>query len=676
MLGIFASKGAARRGISFLAAGVLLAALLAPFSAFVTVKSLDETQTFLGDSQVVIDSSTGETSPDEFFQELESFSAQTGITVYRFQFDSLTDRNDDILYATGLPHDADVVRQPAFARNHVVSIAPLSSLQSLDGRGLYYLNSPHGSEGAAQRFLDWSQQKGYDGIILTSSVVEFLLAGSSASQVVILVLSCLLLGGAQVLTRPRRFGVHRLLGLNFVRSAWLEVKDNFTVAVTAISFSLACITAFLWWYNGLAYYGYFFLATTLIFAASLVALAAGFSIAWLIASRLDILSSVAGKMPGGLVFVGVFLVRCCAVVLTLSALLMTCGLVADVRARTSFDDAWREHQAAFETGVAAGASDMNPEVLTAVREADGAGKLILSNNYWITWPVDLGAPVFLSNRKFAEDSGIGLGSADKVNIVSEEGLSQEELDPIKDQLDFEASVSGEEVPGIENIAAGKLEGLFTYDSVYRPVVDGPILVVLPEGLRPLGAENLMAMFSQAQLIFADGESYLSVRDAAHASDVWVAGRPHAAAWAEDGHKTRVAAANYGLNLALAASLTTALVVSMSAAFQAARRERLRVGFLMGRNPWWQRRELLGAELAVSAISLAWLAAKASQHNEMMESHVPSTMTLSFEASFSWAIVGAIAILILFFALLSVALVPFFERSQLTLPAQRSERRTS
>lgn len=646
-----------RTPLSLLGLGACLILVLCPFISFVTLKALDEGDLFIGDSAVILDSADQYIAPEEFYRELEEFTDNSGITISKFQAGSFTARDAVVLYAAGEKAPEHTEQLPSFSRGRAVEISPLSDLDSLDPRGYYYLS---GRRDSGERFLEWAQSRGLDGQVLVASPLEFFAGMPVVKTLVLLLVTCLILGIAYVLNQSQMFGVHRLQGLTLGDSARLALRELARTYALPGALVLAAVLVGLYFYNGWAFLPYYLFITVVLSVLGLAVLACGYVIGYAFLMRGDIVGQVKGKFAPRGTFVGVFLLRCATISLVLALLVSAAGFGAEKAARAEFNETWERHSDTYEAGVAVGTDGLPVATDQKLRTLDAQGKLLLVKNDWLTWPSDLGAPVLLVSQEVARQAGVHVGDDAQVEVFSPFPLGKPEKDLIDESLSFEAAVADDDMPGASYSVDATPRDVFTYDVEFNTVVSDPILVVLPTGLAPISDKNLSAWISQSSLMFKDRSAFIEMQQTQEERETLVAARPRIDSWLARERQVAADARDYVLNLVLGVLLTTGLVVAMALAFQSSRREQLWVAYLIGRNPWKQRGLLLLAEAFIALLSLGWLINHARLHEQLVASHMPSTWTIGFENSFTWPIAGAAATAIAAWAILTLVLVPVME----------------
>lgn len=276
------------------------------------------------------------------------------------------------------------------------------------------------------------------------------------------------------------------------------------------------------------------------------------------------------------------------------------------------------------------------------READKAGTLLLVDPYWINWPIELEAPVLLVNQTFAQQSGVTELAPNNVTVCSPVQLSGESKKTIQDALDFEAGYASVGAPPVKWRESCAVGDVFTYDVEFRPIVNDPILVVLPPGLSPLGNHNLMSKVSQQVLLSASSDvpHDLIQGDTGNTlSFTW----PREASWQESMRKAQQKVVLWGLNTLAAVLLVTMLVAATLSTYRIAYRRKIHIAYICGRSPWWVVRPLVAIEIVFFFATVGWLLYKVRQHSIDANLHMPSTWNIGFENQWSaptvFAVVG-------------------------------------
>ena len=353
--------------------------------------------------------------------------------------------------------------------------------------------------------------------------------------------------------------------------------------------------------------------------------------------------SIKGKIHARPILYSLFVVRCIALIVALTAVATLVGFAAELDERHRLQEAWDHHRGPQEFALNTNTAFeqwASSETAAPFRAADKSGKLLLVDPFWITWPVELEAPVLLVNQEYARQAGVSGLNGTNVTVCSPEDLSQTSKETIKDTLEFEASYTEESAPAIEWRAPCSVGTAFTYDVELRPLVDDPILVILPPGLAPLGDHNLMSKVSQHVLLSssADVPAQLLGGSAGNALSF---SRPRADSWQASVREAGQNVVLWGLNTLVAALLVTVLVGATVMTFRVAYRRKIHVAYICGRSPWWVSKQVVAMELAFFVATIGWLLSKLREHSHQAELRVPSTWNLGFENQWTPVTIAAV-----------------------------------
>ena len=227
-----------------------------------------------------------------------------------------------------------------------------------------------------------------------------------------------------------------------------------------------------------------------------------------------------------------------------------------------------------------------------------------------------------------------------VTVCSPNELSQSSKTTIEDTLDFEASYTENSAPAIEWRAPCSVGTAFTYDVELRPVVDDPILVILPPGLAPLGDHNLMSKVSQQVLLSSSAEVPEQLLKGSAGTTLSFS-RPREDSWQASVRKAEHNVVLWGLNTLVAVLLVTVLVGATVMTFRIAYRRKIHVAYICGRSPWWVSKQVVAMEIAFFVATIGWLLFKLREHKQQAELRVPSTWNLGFENQWSSLTIAAV-----------------------------------
>ena len=325
-----------------------------------------------------------------------------------------------------------------------------------------------------------------------------------------------------------------------------------------------------------------------------------------------------------------------SLVAALSVVATLVGFSAELEARHRLQGAWYAHRGPQELALNVNTAFedwSDTETAVPFRVADEAGDVLLVDPYWITWPVELEAPVLLVNQEFARQAGVSMLEGAVVTVCSPGELSVHSRNVIEDSLEFEASYTNEPAPDIEWRDGCSLGSVFTYDVEYRPQVDNPILVILPRGLAPLGDHNLMSKVSQQVLLTASPDVPSQMLKGATGNTLAFF-RPREDSWHASIRAAEQNVALWGLNGFAVVLLVTVLVGATVLTFRVTYRRKIHVAYVCGRSPWWVAKEAVAIEVAFFLATIGWLLYKVRNHQVQAESRAPSTWSIGFENQWS------------------------------------------
>ncbi|WP_145961656.1 hypothetical protein [Corynebacterium renale] len=613
--------------------GILSTAILAAFMAFLSIRLYSSVDAHLGDHGVQIRSYESDEARENFFFDLAGFARETGFEVV-INYSSLSVSNGEYrTYSSALKPGSERVERARFERGEVDILYPLEEFPQADPRQIIFIK---GSSADRDSLVRWLEKQGFTVETLTNKLAQIFLVSTIPILLLLSVLLCVLLGAGHSLSRSREIGVHRLLGLSVWETAWHEVQRQrapFLVAWCGIPLVIALC---LYVYNRWALGSLFWLAFLLSGMALGFFLGVGYLSGQCLVRLTSIPQSIKGRIHARPIFYALTIVRCITLVAALTAVTALVGAGAELSARQNLQKLWDANVGPQEFALNTNTSFeelTDRKSVDPFRETDKAGALLLVDPYWITWPIELEAPVLLVNQTFAQQAGVTELAPKKVTVCSPMQLSGDSKKTIHDALDFEAGYAGTGVPPVEWRESCSVRDVFTYDVEFWPVVNNPILVVLPPGLSPLGNHNLMSKVSQQVLLSASSDvpHQLIQGDTGNTLSFT---RPREASWQESMRKVQQKVALWGLNTLAAVLLVTMLVAATLSTYRIAYRRKIHIAYICGRSPWWVVRPLAAIEIVFFFLSVGWLLYKVRQHSIDANLHMPSTWNIGFENQWS------------------------------------------
>lgn len=626
---------------SLIAVGVFATVILAAIVAFLGTTLYSTVDAHLGSGGVEVQADRADVERDGFFSELADVARANDVVV-SVNYSSLAVSNGEYrVYSSSVFPEDGRVERPRFERGEVDVVYPLEEFPQPDPRQNIFLK---GSSADQQEVLQWLEAQGLDVVTLTSRSVQIFTTSSIPVLLALSVLLCLVLGAGHVLSRSREIGVHRLMGLSLAGTIRIEIGRQWKALVGAYVGGPLIVAALLYAYNGWALGGVFWTIYFLVSLALTACLLLGYLGGQFLVRITSIPQAVKGRINARPIFYSLTVVRGVTLVAALSAVAALVGFAAELDERQSLQAAWEAHRGPqeFALNTNTAVDDWtNAETAAPFRAADEAGALLLVDPYWITWPVQLEAPVLLVNQEYARQSGVPTMDRTSVTVCSPVELSEDSKLVIEDSLNFEASNTDHPTPPIEWRAGCNLGTVFTYDVEFRPLVDDPILVILPPGLAPLGDHNVMSKVSQQVLISASPNVPSQLTRGSTGSTLSFV-RPREDSWQ---HNIRAAEQNvilWGLNTLAAVLLVTVLVGAAIITFRVTYRRKIHIAYICGRSPWWVARPVVAIEIIFFVVTIGWLLYKVREHQIQADLQLPSTWNIGFEQQWSaWTIAAVV-----------------------------------
>lgn len=620
--------------------GIIITAILAATVAFLGATLYSSVDAHQGRNAVKIESVDSTVDYRDFYSELAHFARENDVGV-AISYSSIAISNGEYrVYSSSVSPDAGRTEKPRFEHGEIDVVYPLEDFPHPDPRQIVFAQ---GSGANVQKLLQWLGEQGIDAVVWPSILIQIFATSTIPILFVLSVLLCLILGAGHSLIRSREIGVHRLLGLSVSETMINEARRQRRVLLTAYVGGPLIVSVLLYMYNGWAlarvFWAFFFLAS----AVLSVCLFTGYLGGQGVVRMTSIPQSIKGRVNARPVFYSLAVVRCVTLVAALSAVAALVGVVAELGERQRLQAAWDAHQGPQEFALNTNTSIedwTDAATVEPFRTADEAGEVFLVDPYWMTWPVELEAPVLLVNQEFTQQAGATQLDNRGIVVCSPVELSRDSMQTIQDALDFEAELSHEPVPAVEWRSHCSLGTVFTYDVDFHPQVENPILVILPRGLAPFGNDNLISEVSQQTLISVSPSvpSYL-LKGATGATLSF--SRPREDSWQESKRTAENYVVLWGLNTVAALLLVTVLVGAAIITFRVAYRRKIHIAYIFGRSPWWVSKELIVIEVAFFLAVIGWLFYKLREHQIQSDLQAPSTWNIGFESQWSPSTIVAV-----------------------------------
>ena len=640
---------------SLLTVGIFVTAVLSAAVAFLGTWLYSAIDGHLGDRGVQVESDRSASERANFYSELAEFARSNDFDI-AINYSSLAiSGGESRVYSSLLPPGSGRVERPRFERGEVDVFYPLSDFPQPDPRQPLLIK---GSSADAQNLLRWLDEQGFDAVPLVSYFSEIFASSTIPFLLILSVLLCLVLSAGHVLARSREIGVHRLIGLRVSETIRIEIQRlrvALIIAYLGVPLLVGCVLyAYNGWVDGRVFWSIYCTINLILSACLLI----GYLSGQFLVRRTPIPQSIKGKIHARPILYSLTAVRGVTLVVTLSVVATLVGFSAELEARRRLQEAWDAHHGPQELALNVNTAFEDwsgAETAVPFRAADEAGDVLLVDPYWITWPVELEAPVLLVNQEFARQAGVSMLDSAVVTVCSPGELSTSSANIIEERLDFEASYTNKTAPEIEWRDSCSSGSVFTYDVNYRPQVDNPILVILPRGLAPLGDHNLMSKVSQQVLLTASPDVPSQVLRGATGNTLAFF-RPREDSWQASIRTAKQNVALWGLNGIASVLLVTVLVGATIITFRVSYRRKIHVAYVCGRSPWWVAKEVVAVEVAFFLATIGWLLYKVRDHRIQAESRVPSTWSIGFENLWSPSTVVAVVGFGAVWFVVSVALV--------------------
>lgn len=601
----------------FLAAIVSLL-LFTPLTAFSYTKQLDDQLVGIANSGVMLTGSDGSTSAEVFRSELIDYAADSNSTISVHVQDPTLDRDTRYIYVAPGNKGAAAQRwlsqgRKSFVTGQRYSFAHIEQLNNLDARGMYLIQ---GGDKAGIGFLEFAEGLGFQGSVMTGYWLESWLANSSLSTVLLSLLLIFSLAFSYVIAESRKVGICRLWGKSAREVLLLDLSENrlatSLIAVLSVAITLLVLAV----YNGFAQFGLFALCYLVILGGGIAAGLAGYFLGLVVLRASPLITAIKGEMPHGLIAGGIFCIRAVSLLAGAGILASGISLLYESQRLANEEDAWARHTDAVAVGIATGTGQDYVQVAPMLRRLDESGGMFLSDPFWRLPEKRSDASTILVNSTFArEEAGIPAtqlpARPNGAVIFAPEDATGAQLRRIEEGLNAEAELAQVGQISVEVQRYQTPKSVFTYATgfgLYPPpsIVPNPTLVVLGPGMTVLSDRNLASKLTSNTLLFKNSEVADSVVLDPASRQWFAAAYPVATNWMESRVQTTQQATTRVLNLSIAMLLITGAAVGTAMNYRARNSQRLRVEYLVGRNPWMSRLGLYAIEVAFFGAVVGWL----------------------------------------------------------------------
>ncbi|WP_017558056.1 hypothetical protein [Nocardiopsis baichengensis] len=354
---------------------------------------------------------------------------------------------------------------------------------------------------------------------------DYLLKGDLFNALVTAALCIAVVVGSGVLLSARFYGVARLNGHSYLRILGCDLWRVVRVWAAAALAVTVLVLTFLGYYNGWAQLGAFAALTGSLVAGLTVVALAAHALALGMLHLSDVLSALKGRLPVRSTIVATYTVRIAVLVLAFGAIVALADSAREVDASQDgfdhFAEAGDTSQIKFLGSVRVEEMEeaFETDVGPWLREADADGRTILTSPGQADQYVPPGSPypdfetllvndTYLREQELFSPEGERHGPGESVRILVPE--SRADLAPtlaegVQGWLDFETR--DDDTVDIEVLALADGQQAFTYgrtdlaDLTTTPLLDDPVIVVIPNGMLP--ASSYAHRASQGHLLFRD-----------------------------------------------------------------------------------------------------------------------------------------------------------------------------
>ncbi|MEU9377719.1 hypothetical protein AB0D94_28655 [Streptomyces sp. NPDC048255] len=536
------------RGIKFTHAAVLA------FSAvvsFLFVRGLDE-DWVLGHSALVwVSESDDSTSGEQVAQTVASFAAHRRVTVAREVPDLRDpDRRRHLYLAPGAP-GSDAASwldegYPAFGRDYRTDVHPIAEIGQRDPRGMYYVfGTPEDANALVAEFASFGLRGSVAHPLSFSALSAFYSGTALYWSVLVVALAAATMTGASVLLNAKAYGVLRLQGKSFGEILLRDLRQLAVFWTVAAGGVAAVVLAFLGFYNGMAWLGYFASLAAGVAALLVLLMLTAHSAALALTFKTEVLRALKGELPARMASLCAYLVRIPALLLAIGIATSVALAGQDVAARQDSREAYAKVGDA--TGIRLNGSlgsktaQMEESVGQWLRRSDSEGKVVIAGRrdlQSIARSQNLPqGEILIVNETFLAKQLILDSASRRYTPAPQDGKAPDARAVrliVPESLTVHASNIAAQIPGllspidpklirqnqVETLRAKSGQTVFGYNpgnqtfsaagspKQDRSLVRDPVLVVVPNGSRFLTDNAYTAFATQGGVIFPDPQDVL------------------------------------------------------------------------------------------------------------------------------------------------------------------------
>lgn len=421
---------------------------------------------------------------------------------------------------------------PDFSPAMRTEVHPFSELSLADPRGTYLIFGDEDDVSTVQGAL---ADVGLTGDLVLNDdermphLGDYLSKGDLFNALVTAALCIAVVVGSGVLLSARFYGVMRLNGHSYLRILGSDLWRALRVWAAAALAIIVLVLTFLGYYNGWAQLAAFTALTGALVAGLTAVALAAHSLALGMLHLSDVLSALKGRLPLRSTIVATYTVRITVLVLAFGAIIALADSAREVDASQDgfdhFAEAGDTSQVKFlgSVRVEEMKEAFDTDVGPWLREADADGRTILVRPGQADQYLPSGSPypdfeallvndTYLREQELLSPEGERHGPGESVRILVPE--SRADLAPalaegVQEWLDFEMRDEDRDADpvDIEVLALADGQQAFTYgrtdldDLTTTPLLDDPVIVVVPNGMLP--ASSYAHRASQGHLLFRD-----------------------------------------------------------------------------------------------------------------------------------------------------------------------------
>ncbi|MFC9297762.1 hypothetical protein ACFTWH_01975 [Streptomyces sp. NPDC057011] len=493
------------RGIKFVHAAVLAFSAVV---AFLFVRGLDE-DWVLGHSALVwVSESDNSAGGEQVAQAVAAFAADHKVTVTR-ELPDLKDpygRRHLYLASGGPGSEASQWLSdgyPAFGREYRTDVHPIGQVGQLDPRGLYYVfGSDHDADALAAEFASLGMRASVSHPLSLAELAPLYTGGALYWSVLVVALAAVTMTGASVLLGAKAYGVLRLQGKSLGEILLRDLRQLAVFWACAAGVVAAAATAFLGFYNGLAWLGFFASVAAGIAALLVLLMLAAHAGVLALTFKTEVLRALKGELPARAASLSAYLVRVPALLLALSIAGSVVLAGQDVATRQDSRAAYAKVGDAtailLNGSLGSESAQMETRVGQWLRKADGEGKTVLAGR---------------RELRYLAPPGSGLPQGEFL-IVNESFLAaQPILDPAGRRYTAAPAPRDGKVPGIgpnPGTGTGTVrllvpESLAGHAQTIAARIPGVLSPTNPELIRPDQVQTLAARSGQRVFTYNPGD---------------------------------------------------------------------------------------------------------------------------------------------------------------------------